>query len=74
MLIHLAQMTHASAQDLRRKNAECIAEARSRAREWIDEGGYDVVTVPEGSTTRLDGGRMRIFTKSDYRKLLKDTA
>lgn len=70
----MADMTHASVQDLRRKNAESIAEVRSRGQDWIDEGGYDVVTVPEGSTTRLDGGRMRIFTKSDYRKLLKDTA
>ena len=69
----MADMTHASVQDLRRKNAESIAEVRSRGQEWIDEGGYDVVTVPEGSTTKLDGGRMRVFTKSDYRKLLKDT-
>ncbi len=67
-------MTHASVQDLRRKNAESIAEVRSRGQDWIDEGGYDVVTVPEGSTTKLDGAKMRIFTKSDYRKLLRDTA
>ena len=47
---------------------------RAKAPEWIDEGGYDVVTVPEGSTTKLDGKRMRIFTKSDYRKLLSNSA
>lgn len=68
-------LTHAiGAQDLRRANAEKIAEARARAPEWIDEAGYDVVTVPGGSTTRLDGSKMRVFTKSDYRKLLQDTA
>ena len=67
-------MTLASAQDLRRKNKESIAEVRSRAQEWIDEGGYDVVTVPEGSTTKLDGGRIRVFTKRDYRKMLSDKA
>ena len=68
-------MSHAiGAQDLRRANAEKIAEARAKAPEWIDEAGYDVVTVPEGSSTRLDGSKMRVFTKRDYRKLLQDTA
>ena len=33
-----------------------------------------MVTVPEGSTTKLDGKQMRIFTKSDYRKLLSNLA
>ncbi len=57
-------------QELRHENARKIAEARSRAPEWIDAGGYDMVMVPEGATIGHDGQKMRVFTKSDYRKLL----
>lgn len=67
----LSHAFHGYLQDLRRRNAEHIAEARAQAPEWIDKGGYDVITVPEGSTTSLDGKKMRVFTKSDYRKLLQ---
>ncbi len=57
-------------QELRRENAKKIAEARAKAPEWIDAGGYDMVVVPEGATVKQDGTKMRVFTKSDYRKLL----
>ena len=67
-------MCSVNAQELRRANAESIAAVRAKSPEWIDEGGYDVVTVPEGSTTKLDGKQMRVFTKSDYRKLLSNVA
>ena len=29
-----------------------------------------MVVVPEGATVDQDGTKMRVFTKSDYRKLL----
>ncbi len=57
-------------QDLRKENARKIAEARAQAPEWIDPGGYDMVVLPEGATVKQDGSKMRVFTKSDYRKLL----
>lgn len=57
-------------QELRHENARKIAEARNKAPEWIDAGGYDMVTVPEGATVGHDGKKMRVFTKGDYRKLL----
>lgn len=60
-------------QELRRENAEKIARARAKAPEWIDAGGYDMVVVPQGATVKQDGDKMRVFTKSDYRKLLSVT-
>lgn len=57
-------------QDLRCENARKIAEARSKAPEWIDSGGYDMVIVPEGATVKQGSSKMRVFTKSNFRKLL----
>lgn len=67
---HSDSCEHFGAQELRRENARKIAEARAKAPELIDAGGYDVVVVPEGATVKQDGSKMRVFTKSDYRKLL----
>ena len=57
-------------QELRHANARSIAAARSRAPEWIDEAGYDLITIPQGATKGHDGAKHRVFTKSDYRKLI----
>ena len=67
---HSDSCEHFGAQELRRENARKIAEARAKAPELIDASGYDVVVVPEGATVKQDGSKMRVFTKSDYRKLL----
>ena len=60
-------------QELRAENARCIARARTRAPEWIDGAGYDLIVVPPGATVRNDGQKYRVFTKSDYRKLVTAT-
>ena len=57
-------------QELRAENARRIAAARSKAPELIDEAGYDLITVPQGATVKHDGSKFRVFTKSDYRKLV----
>ena len=61
-------------QELRAENARRIAAARSRAPELIDEAGYDLITIPQGATTSHDGRKYRVFTKSDYRKLVLSQA
>lgn len=61
-------------QELRAENARCIARARGRAPDYIDEAGYDLIVVPPGATVRNDGQKYRVFTKSDYRKLVGGTA
>ena len=35
-------------QELRAENARCIARARGRAPDYIDEAGYDLIVVPPG--------------------------
>jgi hypothetical protein len=59
-------------QELRKENAKKIAEARKKAADWIDGSGYDMVIVPAGATVGNDGQKMRVFTKSDYRRLLSE--
>ena len=71
---HISHLCAQNVQELRAENARCIARARTRAPEWIDEAGYDLIVVPRGATVRNDGERYRVFTKSDYRKLVTATA
>jgi hypothetical protein len=40
----------------------------------VDEAGYDLITVPHGATVAHDGRKYRVFTKSDYRKLVLASA
>lgn len=54
---------------LRAASVEAVRELRAAAPPGaVDAGGYDVITVPPGSTTAHDGRPMRIFTKPEHRR------
>lgn len=53
---------------LKQVNTAAITAARAGAPGRVDGGGYDLITVPSGATTRHDGTAMRVFTKPEYRR------
>jgi len=52
-------------------NRSAIREQRARRRDRNDDGGYDIILLPKGSTLAHDGRRVRLFTKKDYRLPLR---
>eukprot|EP00931_Biecheleriopsis_adriatica_P039684 TRINITY_DN22686_c0_g1_i2.p1 TRINITY_DN22686_c0_g1~~TRINITY_DN22686_c0_g1_i2.p1 ORF type:complete len:718 (+),score=109.97 TRINITY_DN22686_c0_g1_i2:43-2196(+) len=55
-----------------RKSGDAIREQRKRSREWINDQGYDLITLPLGATVAHDGQRFRVFTKPEYRNAGSD--
>ena len=55
-------------QVLRKENRFAILEARRKhAATCSDANGYDLITVPPGSTVGHDGQKMRVFTVKELR-------
>jgi len=48
-----------------------IRDQRARRRDRNDDGGYDLIVLPKGSTLQHDGRLARVFTKKDYRLPLR---
>jgi len=53
----------------RKSTTASIREARSRAMDWSDEGGYDLIDVPPGSMQHgtFHQPRIRVFTLHEYK-------
>jgi deoxyribodipyrimidine photolyase len=52
-------------------SCSAIRDQRARRRDRNDDGGYDLIVLPKGSTLSHDGRLTRVFTKKDYRLPLK---